>query len=254
MGCRCSPRSPRRTRSESPRPRAASGVRRPAARRRVRRPRRRRGQDRDALLAGDLEAAADFLGEHPVPLVVDPVMVASSGAKLLQDDASSALLNRLFPLATVVTPNLVEAERSRGRDAARGARRTAPGAGRAGGRRHRRSRRPRGRRLTPPAHVEIPIERVDVAATHGAGCTHSATLAAELAKGPRHARGRGPDRRRGCLGRRRPRSRRARPRRGPGRRPPPHERGGMSKRSARRCGRCPANGSRSSTTSPTTSS
>ena len=44
-----------------------------------------------------------------MPLVVDPVMVASSGAKLLQDDAVDALVARLFPLATVVTPNLHEA-------------------------------------------------------------------------------------------------------------------------------------------------
>src|SRR5919198_172386 len=53
-----------------------------------------------------ITAAADFLAEHPVPLVVDPVMVASSGAKLLRDDAVEALVTRLFPLATVVTPNL----------------------------------------------------------------------------------------------------------------------------------------------------
>ena len=56
-----------------------------------------------------IEAVADFLEAHPVPLVVDPVMVASSGAKLLEDDAVEALVTRLFPLATVVTPNLVEA-------------------------------------------------------------------------------------------------------------------------------------------------
>jgi hydroxymethylpyrimidine/phosphomethylpyrimidine kinase len=45
-----------------------------------------------------------------VPLVVDPVMVASSGARLLRDDAVESLVDRLFPLATVVTPNLMEAE------------------------------------------------------------------------------------------------------------------------------------------------
>src|SRR3954464_9640516 len=53
---------------------------------------------------------SDYLAEHPVPLVVDPVMVASSGAKLLQDDAVETLVGRLFPLATVVTPNLMEAQ------------------------------------------------------------------------------------------------------------------------------------------------
>jgi len=44
-----------------------------------------------------------------VPVVVDPVMVAKGGAALLQDDAVSALRNRLLPLATVITPNLPEA-------------------------------------------------------------------------------------------------------------------------------------------------
>ena len=57
-----------------------------------------------------IETVADFLEQHHVPLVVDPVMVASSGAKLLEDDAVETLVTRLFPLATVVTPNLLEAE------------------------------------------------------------------------------------------------------------------------------------------------
>ena len=57
-----------------------------------------------------IETVADFLERAPVPLVVDPVMVASSGAELLQSDAVETLDRRLFPLATVVTPNLQEAE------------------------------------------------------------------------------------------------------------------------------------------------
>ena len=57
-----------------------------------------------------IETVAEFLERHPVPLVVDPVLIASSGAQLLQDDAVQTLIDRLFPLATVVTPNLPEAE------------------------------------------------------------------------------------------------------------------------------------------------
>ncbi len=57
-----------------------------------------------------IETVADYLEGHRVPLVVDPVMVASSGAKLLEDDAVEVLVGRLFPLATVVTPNLLEAQ------------------------------------------------------------------------------------------------------------------------------------------------
>ncbi|MGH2929696.1 MAG: bifunctional hydroxymethylpyrimidine kinase/phosphomethylpyrimidine kinase, partial [Solirubrobacteraceae bacterium] len=64
-----------------------------------------------------IETVADYLDERRVPLVVDPVMVASSGAQLLEDDAVDALVGRLFPLATVVTPNLLEARSLAGFDA-----------------------------------------------------------------------------------------------------------------------------------------
>ena len=135
--------------------------------------------------APTVETVAAFLAEHPVPLVVDPVMVASSGARLLRDDAAEALVGSLFPLATVVTPNLMEAEALAGEGSSR------------------RELAERLHELGAPAvvvtgghgddavdhlfdgheHVEISVERHDVAATHGAGCTHSATLAAALAKG-----------------------------------------------------------------------
>ena len=133
-----------------------------------------------------IATVADFLEDHDVPLVVDPVMVASSGAKLLRDDAVETLVTRLFPLATVITPNLPEAEALAG----------LPGA-------PRRLLADRLHELGATAvivtgghgeeavdhlfdgrrHIEMPVERVEVAATHGAGCTHSATLAALLAGG-----------------------------------------------------------------------
>jgi hydroxymethylpyrimidine/phosphomethylpyrimidine kinase len=133
-----------------------------------------------------IEVVAGFLAEHPVPLVVDPVMVASSGAQLLRDDAVDALVHGIFPLATVVTPNLPEAQALTG------------GSGLSPSQLSERLYD-----LGAPAvivtsghgdeavdhlfdgerHVEIPVERHEGAATHGAGCTHSATLAALLARG-----------------------------------------------------------------------
>lgn len=133
-----------------------------------------------------IEAVADYLDGRQVPLVVDPVLIASSGAQLLQDDAVEVLVGRLFPLATVVTPNLDEAQALTG----------LPGA----------SRRELAERLVElgaraalvtgghgevaidhlfdgAEHHELPVERHAVAATHGAGCTHSATLTALLAGG-----------------------------------------------------------------------
>ena len=130
-----------------------------------------------------IETVADVLAEHPLPLVVDPVMVASSGARLLEEDAVETLVARLFPLATVVTPNLAEAEALAGQASKRelAERLVALGAQAAivtGGHGEPVDHLFDGRR-----HVEIPVERVASGATHGAGCTHSATIAALLARG-----------------------------------------------------------------------
>ncbi len=58
-----------------------------------------------------IETVADKVKEHGLDrLVVDPVMVAKGGARLLQEDAVDALRTVLIPLATVVTPNIPEAE------------------------------------------------------------------------------------------------------------------------------------------------
>lgn len=61
-----------------------------------------------------VSALAKELKKYDFPLVVDPVMVAKSGAQLLRDDAIDALVKELLPRATVVTPNAPEAERITG--------------------------------------------------------------------------------------------------------------------------------------------
>jgi hydroxymethylpyrimidine/phosphomethylpyrimidine kinase len=58
-----------------------------------------------------IEVVADRLAAHPeIAKVIDPVMIATSGARLVSDDAVAVLTKRLLPLATLVTPNLPEAE------------------------------------------------------------------------------------------------------------------------------------------------
>ena len=57
-----------------------------------------------------IEVIADRLSAWDAQnIVVDPVMVATSGARLIAEDAAEALTRRLFPLATVITPNIPEA-------------------------------------------------------------------------------------------------------------------------------------------------
>jgi hydroxymethylpyrimidine/phosphomethylpyrimidine kinase len=132
-----------------------------------------------------IDTVADTLATWGVPLVVDPVMIASSGATLLRDDAVEALVARLFPLATVVTPNVHEAEALAGGPGtrrqlaetihARGAQAVLVTGGHGDP--------PVDHLFDGERHVEIPVERHEIAATHGAGCTHSATLVAGLARG-----------------------------------------------------------------------
>ncbi len=136
-----------------------------------------------------IETVAEFLEGRSLPLVVDPVMVAASGAKLLRDDAVSVLVERLLPLATVVTPNLHEACALAGVAYSDEANRQelaeaihalgAPAVVVTGG---------HGADAVDwlfdgERHVPIPVERYGEETTHGAGCTHSATLAALLARG-----------------------------------------------------------------------
>ena len=133
-----------------------------------------------------IEAVAEALAPRDLPLVVDPVMLASSGGRLLLPDAVGTLVGRLFPLATVVTPNLPEAQALTAMmtedRAALAERLVAMGARAAlvtGGH----GAEPVDHLFDGSRHMAIPVARHGVAATHGAGCTHSAALAAGLAAG-----------------------------------------------------------------------
>ncbi len=144
-------------------------------------------------------AVARALDELPpgTPVVVDPVMVAESGARLLEPDAQRALVEEILPRATVLTPNLPEARVLAGnrsppaRDGETDA--VAEALARAvlalgprivvltGGHRARAVDLFVDR--AGPTAVEIPGERHPDGAAHGSGCTHSAVLAAALALG-----------------------------------------------------------------------
>jgi hydroxymethylpyrimidine/phosphomethylpyrimidine kinase len=129
--------------------------------------------------------ALGLVGEAPV--VLDPVMVAESGAILLDDDARAALVERLLPLATVVTPNIPEAEALAGAGAGESqddlAREVLALGPRAvvvtGGH----SERVVDLFYDGRDSVEIAGERHPDGAAHGSGCTHSSALAAFLARG-----------------------------------------------------------------------
>ena len=126
-----------------------------------------------------------------IPLVIDPVMIASTGDPLLEENAIAAYKERLFPLATVITPNLDEAEVLWG-----GSARDEQAMERAA---HELSARHgcavllKGGHLGGPECADLLVEndlpawfrspRIDTAASHGTGCTLSAAIAANLALG-----------------------------------------------------------------------
>ena len=138
-----------------------------------------------------IETVACAIVEYGIRyLVVDPVMVAKGGARLLRDDAVDALRVRLLPLAAIITPNLPEAEVLLGRtirtleqrrDAARelvamGARAAVVKGGHAED------------DVTDvywdgSEFVELPAARIATENTHGSGCVFSAAITAALAKG-----------------------------------------------------------------------
>lgn len=123
-------------------------------------------------------------------LVVDPVMVAKSGDRLLREDAVQALMAEILPLALVVTPNLPEAEVLVGhplrtddeiRDAAREIVRLGPRAVVMKG-----GHRPGNARdvlFDGQAFTVFESERFSTTSTHGTGCTFSAAITAGLASG-----------------------------------------------------------------------
>jgi hydroxymethylpyrimidine/phosphomethylpyrimidine kinase len=129
--------------------------------------------------------ALGYVGDAPV--VLDPVMVAESGARLLDDDACDAMVEKLLPLVTIATPNIPEARVLSGlgddasqEDLARAVQTLGPDAVVVTG----------GHSETlvdlffdGDEPVEIPGERHDGNAAHGSGCTHSSSIAAFLARG-----------------------------------------------------------------------
>lgn len=139
-----------------------------------------------------IEAVAEALADlGSTALVVDPVMVATSGARLLREEAQTVLAERLLPLATLATPNLPEAEILLGRPladgpaAAEAARELAARHGIAvvvkGG--HASGDRVTDFLATPTQLHAFHAPRVAAATTHGTGCSLSSAVAACLALG-----------------------------------------------------------------------
>ena len=138
-----------------------------------------------------IETIAENLAEHNAKnIVVDPVMVATSGAKLLKDDAILTLKEKLFPLAAIITPNIFEAEILGKRKIStkaqmeQTAQELAERYGCAvlikGG---HRSQDADDCLLTENKIHWLHQERINNPNTHGTGCTLSSAIACNLAKG-----------------------------------------------------------------------
>jgi hydroxymethylpyrimidine/phosphomethylpyrimidine kinase len=139
----------------------------------------------DEPTIGAVVEALDLLGD--VPVVVDPVMVSSSGAVLLDPAARAALVDRVLPRATVATPNLAEARELAGlgqgaspEALARAIQGLGPDAAIVTG-----GHWAEGADLLFDGSKTVRIDgpRYPEGASHGSGCTHSSALAALLARG-----------------------------------------------------------------------
>jgi len=140
---------------------------------------------------GLIETVARSLAAYPGPVVLDPVMVAKSGARLLPDESRAALISHLLPRATLLTPNLPEAAAlldcpEATTDAEmqeQGARLRAMGAGAVlmkGG--HAQGETCTDWLIAGEA-TRLAAPRLPTRNTHGTGCSYSSAIAAGLARG-----------------------------------------------------------------------
>jgi hydroxymethylpyrimidine/phosphomethylpyrimidine kinase len=133
---------------------------------------------------------AALLDRISAPKVIDPVMVASSGARLIDEDAIASIMTLLLPRATLVTPNLHEVE------AMLGSLPRAPGemiaAATALVDRGAKAALIKGGHLEGDDLVDVLLDgkvhlfsskRIDTRSTHGTGCSYASAIAAHLAKG-----------------------------------------------------------------------
>lgn len=135
-------------------------------------------------------AVAGAIEHFNFPLVVDPVMLSKHGTPLIADDARAALIEQLLPRAYLVTPNLQEAEAIAGIEIhdLDGMRRAAERITALGARAALVKGGHRSGDATDVLYAggelhEFPAPRIDTRHTHGTGCTYSAAITAELAKG-----------------------------------------------------------------------
>ena len=140
-----------------------------------------------------IEAVAEGLGQHAArSIVLDPVMVAKSGAQLLQPDAVAALKTHLLPMASVITPNLPEASVLLGSEVTDDEAAMTAGAQRLlemgprsvllkGG--HGRGQQSVDILVTDRGVDRLAARRVSTKNTHGTGCTLSAAIAAFIGRG-----------------------------------------------------------------------
>ena len=137
--------------------------------------------------------AAGLRAYRATPLVVDPVMVAKNGAALMYEEARATLLTEILPLATVLTPNLPEAEVILGRSIAtleemRAAAADIAALGPAsvlvkGGHRMAEDGQAHDVLFSGGRYHDFSAPRIDTPNTHGTGCTLSSAIAAYLARG-----------------------------------------------------------------------
>ena len=138
-----------------------------------------------------IKAVAEEVKKYDFPLVVDPVMIAKSGAPLLKPEAMDILIREIIPIATVITPNRFEAEKLTGMkissidDAKKAAKKISEMGAKAvivkGG--HLETEHSIDVLYVDGEFYEFKTERIETKTTHGTGCSYSAAIAGYLAKG-----------------------------------------------------------------------